>query len=82
MLILASHSCIIVVKSLENKPVEPEPGAECVVEPEEHQSKQLSIISCTHLIWFSLVISLGYYWVIYIYIYIYIMLCIAFLYLL
>ena len=68
----ASHSCIIVAESSENEPVEPaesvepEPNAECVVEPEEHQGKQLSIISCTHLIWFSLVISLGYYWVIYI----------------
>ena len=45
MLILASHSCIIVAESSDNEPVEPtesvepEPSAECVVEPEEHQGK-------------------------------------------
>ena len=34
------------------KPVEPEPpGVEYVVEPEENQGKQLSMILCTHLIY-------------------------------
>ena len=36
--------------------VEPEPGVEFVIVPEENQGKQLSMIPCTHLIWFNLVI--------------------------
>jgi hypothetical protein len=45
-----SHSCIIVSKTLEDKPVEPaetveaELGAEFVVEQEDNQGKQLSMI--------------------------------------
>jgi hypothetical protein len=45
----ASHSCIIVTETLENEPVklaktiESEPEVEFVVEPEEHQGKQLSM---------------------------------------
>jgi hypothetical protein len=45
-----SHSCIIVTVTLEDAPVEPtetvetEPGAEFVVEQEENQGKQLSMI--------------------------------------
>jgi hypothetical protein len=45
-----SHSCIIVTETPEGAPVEPteivetEPGAECVVEQEENQAKQLSMI--------------------------------------
>ena len=56
MLILASHSCIIVTELPENElvepaeSVEPEPGVQFVVEPEAIQGKQLSIISCTYLI--------------------------------
>ena len=56
MLILASHSCIIVTESSENEPVEPtesvelETGVQFVVEPEVNQGKQLNIISCTYLI--------------------------------
>ena len=51
-----SHSCIIVTKPSENDPVvpaevvEPEPGVEFVVEPEENQGKQLRMISCIYLI--------------------------------
>ena len=77
----ASYSCIIVTQPSENEPVEPtksvepEPGVEFVVEPEETQGKQLSMIPCTYLILSNLVISIGYLWVIYI------MLFIAFLYL-
>ena len=44
--------------------VEPEPRVPFAVEPEVNQDKQLSICPYTYLIWFSLVISLGYYWVI------------------
>jgi hypothetical protein len=45
-----SHSCIIVTETPEDAPVEPteivetEPGAECVVDQEENQGKQLSMI--------------------------------------
>jgi hypothetical protein len=45
-----SHSCIIVTETSEDAPVEPtetvgtEPGAECVLEQEENQGKQLSMI--------------------------------------
>jgi hypothetical protein len=45
-----SHSCIIVTETSEDAPVEPaetvetEPGAEFVVEQEENQGKQLSMI--------------------------------------
>jgi hypothetical protein len=44
------HSCILVTETPEDVPVEPtefvetEPGAECVVEQEENQGKQLSMI--------------------------------------
>ena len=75
------YSCILVTQPSKNEPVGPtevvktEPGVEFLVEPEENQGKQLSMILCTYLILFSLVISFGYYWVIYI------MLSIAFLYL-
>jgi hypothetical protein len=50
MLMHAFHSYIIVTETLENEPVEPaetvepEPGVEFVVEPEENQGKQLSMI--------------------------------------
>jgi hypothetical protein len=50
MLMHAFHSCIIVTETLENEPVEPaetvetEPRVEFVVEPEENQAKQLSMI--------------------------------------
>ena len=56
MLILASHSCIIVTEPSENEPVEPaesvepEPGVQFMVEPEVNQGKQLSIIPYTYLI--------------------------------
>ena len=49
MLILASHSCIIVTKPSEDEPVEPaesvepEPGVPFVVESEINPGKQLSI---------------------------------------
>ena len=48
LLILASHSCILVTGPSENEPeptesVEPEPGVPFVVEPEANQGKQLSI---------------------------------------
>ena len=33
-----SHSCIIVTEMLESEPVEPEPGVEFLVEPEENQA--------------------------------------------
>jgi len=45
MLILASHSCIIVTESSENEPVkptesvEPETGVQFVVEPEVNQGE-------------------------------------------
>jgi hypothetical protein len=45
-----SHSCIIVTETPEDEPVKPaetveaEPGAEFVVEPEDNQGKQLSMI--------------------------------------
>jgi hypothetical protein len=51
MLMHAFHSCIIVTETPENEPVEPaetfetEPGVEFIVEPEENQGKQLSMIS-------------------------------------
>ena len=51
----ASHSCILVIESSENEPVEPtesvepEPGIPFVVEPEVNQGKQLSIIPCTYM---------------------------------
>ena len=52
----ASHSCIIVIEPSENetieptKSVEPELVVEFVVEPEEKQGKQLSMIPPTHSI--------------------------------
>jgi hypothetical protein len=75
MLMHASHSCIIVTETPENKPiepaetVEPEPGVEFIVELEENQGKQLSIIPFTHSICFNLVISVGYMWLCYMFIY-------------
>jgi hypothetical protein len=54
LLMHASHSCVIVIETPENEPVEPaetvepEPGVEFVVEPEENQGKQLSMILFTH----------------------------------
>jgi hypothetical protein len=51
ILMHTSHSCIIVIETLEDEPIEPsttveaEPGAEFKVEPEENQGKQLSMIS-------------------------------------
>jgi hypothetical protein len=51
ILMHTSHSCIIVTETPEDAPVEPtetvetEPGAECVVDQEENQGKQLSMIS-------------------------------------
>ena len=72
MLILASHSCIIVTEPSENEPVEPaesveaEPGVQFAVEPEVNRGKQLSMNHGSYLTCFSLVISLGYCWVIYI----------------
>jgi len=56
MLILASHSCIIVTEPSENEPVEPtesvkpEPGIPFVVEPEVNPGKQLSMIPYSYLI--------------------------------
>ena len=56
ILMHASHSCIIVIEPLENetieptKSVEPELVVEFVVEPEENQGKQLSMIPLTHSI--------------------------------
>ena len=50
----ASHSCILVTESSENKPVEPtesvEPELEVpfVVEPEVNQGKQLSMNHCSY----------------------------------
>ena len=50
-----SHSYIIVTETPESEPVEPtesvepEPGVEFLVEPEENQGKQLSMIPCTYL---------------------------------
>ena len=49
MLILASHSCVLVTGPSENEPVEPaepvelEPGVPFVVESEVNPGKQLSI---------------------------------------
>jgi hypothetical protein len=46
-----SHSCIIVTETPEDKTVEPaetveaEPGAEFVIEQEDNQGKQLSMIA-------------------------------------
>ena len=54
MLILASHSCIIVTEPSENEPVEPtesvepEPGIPFVVEPEVNPGKQLSMNPCSY----------------------------------
>ena len=56
MLILVSHSCIILTEPSENEPVEPTesvepvPGVQFVIEPEANQGKQLSIIPCNYLI--------------------------------
>jgi len=56
MLILASHSYILVTEPSENEPVEPaesvepEPGVPFVVEPEVNQGKQLSMNPCSYLI--------------------------------
>jgi hypothetical protein len=50
MIMHAFHLCIIVIKTPKNEPVEPadtvepEPGVEFVVEPDENQVKQLNII--------------------------------------
>jgi hypothetical protein len=50
ILMHTSHSCIVVTETPEDAPVEPtetietEPGAEFVVEQEENQGKQLSMI--------------------------------------
>jgi hypothetical protein len=50
ILMHTSHSCIVVTETPEDAPVEPtefvetEPGAECVVEQEENQGKQLTMI--------------------------------------
>jgi hypothetical protein len=55
ILMHTSHSCIIVTETPEDAPVEPtetfetEPGAEFVVEQEENQGKQLSMIPCPFL---------------------------------
>ena len=55
ILVHTSHSCIIVIETPESEPVEtaesvePEPGVEFLVEPEENQGKQLSMIPCTYL---------------------------------
>ena len=55
-LILALHSCIIVIESSENEPVEPaesvelEPGVPFVIKPEVNQGKQLSMILYSCLI--------------------------------
>ena len=46
--------------------VEPEPGVEFVVGPEENKGKQLRMTPCSYSNSFDLVISFGYYWVIYI----------------
>ena len=52
----ASHSCIIVTESSENEPVEPtesvepEPGVQFAVEPEDNQGKQLCMIPYSYLI--------------------------------
>ena len=56
MLILVSHSCIIVTEPSEVEPVEPvesvepEPGVPFAVEPEVNQGKQLKHYPCTYLI--------------------------------
>ena len=48
-LIIASHSCILVIEPSEVEPVEPtesvdpEPGVQFAAEPEVNQGKQLSI---------------------------------------
>ena len=53
ILIHTSHSCIIVTETPESETVEPtefvepDPGVELVVDPEENQDKQLSMIPCT-----------------------------------
>ena len=53
---LASYSCIIVIKPSEAEPVEPtefvepKPEVQFVVEPEANQGKQLSMIPCSYLI--------------------------------
>ena len=66
------YSCIIVTQPSESESVEPtevaeaEPGVEFFVEPKKNQDKQLSMIPHTHLIWFNLVISFRYYWIIHI----------------
>jgi hypothetical protein len=50
ILMHTSHSRIIVTETPEDEPIEPaetveaEPGAELVVEPEDNQGKQLSMI--------------------------------------
>ena len=55
ILMHTSHSCIIVTETLESEPVEPaesvepEPGVEFLVEPEENQDKQLCMIPCAYL---------------------------------
>ena len=49
---------------------EAEPGVEFLVESEENQDNQLSMIPCTYLNWVNLVISFGYLWVMHIMLYI------------
>ena len=52
----AFHSCILVIESSENEPVEPaesvepEPGVPFAVEPEANRGKQLSMITYSYLI--------------------------------
>ena len=67
------HLCISVAETPENEPVEPQPMVKFVLEPEENQGKQLRIIPCAYLFWFSLVISL----IGYLFIYIMIIYCIV-----
>jgi hypothetical protein len=49
------YLCILLTETPENKPIEPtktiepEPGVEFIVEPEENQGKQLSMISFSPL---------------------------------
>ena len=49
ILMHTSHSCIIVTEMPESEPVEPEPGVEFLVEPEENQGKQLCMIPYAYL---------------------------------
>ena len=57
------HSCILVTETPESEPIEPTkniepvPGVEFIVKPEENQGKQVTMIPFTYLILFSLVIG-------------------------